>query len=205
MRYRLDRKNLDIKCVYDTNKYLVQSNHDDEFILLLQENYFSREELNIFFKNSLKEVINNYKCVDILKRLHDEGLYLLVAIKNISSQISYGKKCYCIYNNGEIIFLDGFGNQIIFKNQEDYRIYYTVVIKRIENKVKYPTLGEYIKELKNVEIMRKFKHHVKVNYNIEYYLYFGKEVRVYDKLNNIVNLNSYQLSAEIEDVQLESR
>ncbi|KEI07085.1 hypothetical protein ADU90_04780 [Clostridium botulinum] len=205
MRYRLDRKNLDVKCIYDTNKYLVQSNHEDEFILLLQENYFSQEELDIFFKNTLKEVINDYKAIDILKRLHDEGLYLLVAIKNISSQISYGKKCYCIYNNGEMIFLDGFGNQIIFKNQEDYKIYYTVVIKRIENIVKYPTLEEYIEELKNVKIMRKFRHHVKVKYNIEYYLYFGKEVRVCDKQDNIINLNSYELSAEIEDVELESK
>ncbi|AEB75952.1 hypothetical protein [Clostridium botulinum] len=205
MRYRLDRKNLDVKCIYDTNKYLVQSNHDDEFILLLQENYFSQEELDIFFKNTLKEVVNEYKAIDILKRLHDEGLYLLVAIKNISSEISYGKKCYCIYNNGEIIFLDGFGNQIIFKNQENYKIYYTVVIKRIENRVKYPTLEEYIEELKDVKIMRKFRHHVKVKYNIEYYLYFGKEVRVCDKQDNVINLNSYELSAEIEDVELESK
>ncbi|KEH97260.1 hypothetical protein [Clostridium botulinum] len=205
MRYRLDRKNLDVKCIYDTNKYLVQSNHDDEFILLLQENYFSQEELDIFFKNTLKEVVNEYKAIDILKRLHAEGLYLLVAIKNISSEISYGKKCYCIYNNGEIIFLDGFGNQIIFKNQENYKIYYTVVIKRIENRVKYPTLEEYIEELKDVKIMRKFRHHVKVKYNIEYYLYFGKEVRVCDKQDNVINLNSYELSAEIEDVELESK
>ncbi|MCD3298105.1 hypothetical protein, partial [Clostridium botulinum] len=146
-----------------------------------------------------------YKAIDILKRLHDEGLYLLVAIKNISSEISYGKKCYCIYNNGEIIFLDGFGNQIIFKNQENYKIYYTVVIKRIENRVKYPTLEEYIEELKDVKIMRKFRHHVKVKYNIEYYLYFGKEVRVCDKQDNVINLNSYELSAEIEDVELESK
>nr|WP_307905738.1 hypothetical protein [Clostridium botulinum] len=53
--------------------------------------------------------------------------------------------------------------------------------------------------------MRKFRHHVKVKYNIEYYLYFGKEVRVCDKQDNIINLNSYELSAEIEDVELESK
>jgi len=205
MRYYKDDDQLDVSSQYTINRYLNENKDSfiksDKFINIRVDDYFKKDDRIFYYRDiSFEEIFISNEFKELLLDLKNKKLCLGLNLKNERNNYD---NYYCSLKDDKIIFLDIFNNEIEFYDKSKCKISEIKVIRRFENKIKYPTLKEYIEQIKNVEILKAYKHKVLINES-SYYLImiFGDNIKIFNDLNEVITINEDDKNSPVTYVEL---
>jgi hypothetical protein len=205
MRFYKDDAELDISSQYTINKYLNENKcsfiKGDRFINIRVDNYLKKDDRIFYYRDiSFEEIFISSQFKQLLSDLKNKKLCLGLNLKN---ELNNYDTYYCSLKNNKVVFLDMFNNEFEFFNKNKYKISEIKVIKRFENKIKHPTLKEYIEQTKNIEILKAYKHKVLLT-DSSYHLIiiFGDTVKILNELNEIITIDEYDKNSPITHLEL---
>lgn len=212
MKYYKDVENLMSSCIYQTNTYIKNNGAKNdtkyENITICISDYLSIDDRKEFLNKSLKEIVEDGKFLNILKDLMKKDLKLELTIKCNKPEVR-DAVYLCCYDD-YIKFFDVYGNEIIFRDLECYSIHNIKVLKLFKNQLEKLKLKDYIEQIKDVEVMKYFKHTITISdeFDTQIYLVVGNECKTYsdyelEQVYSEEELNKL-LEYEIIDVNLDT-
>lgn len=206
MKTYIEKNDFDMLCTYKVNEYLRDNkpSEREKYIEIYIDDYNSLDNRTTFYNKSLKDVLCLSSFVEFIRSSELKNCMIKLMVNNLQKKNKTEVEIYyCENKNNEIVFFDEYNNEIKFCDKEKYIISKINMVKRIKNEIKYPTLQQYIDEVKSCEIMKAFKHCVNLE-NGEYIeIYFGSAVKTYLSNDEITEEDlEYYFDKEIRDVNL---
>lgn len=210
MIMRYDSKNIDVNvdatCRYSINKCLEDKkgylSTKDRYIYILISGYLTDVQRKIVFNKTLRELLVSQELIRLLQSLKEEGITLEIELLNSFAPNRKGF-FYLNFSNNLIEFYDEYNNNIKFDDKDSYKVVGVKTVKKIRNEIVYPTLEEYISHVKEIEVMKSFRHNIQLTNGDCIDLLFGNRCKAYrdDEVIENDEFNNY-LSLQIKYIDL---
>lgn len=189
MKHFID-KGLDISSSYEVNQYLKEYSSTlkgcDEIMLKVDDKVINDLKLK-FIKNNIATIADDNDFIEFMQQINKNHLCIEIVISNKNNDKTY----YCSYNQYDVMFFDEERNRIIFNAENVYTIKKIDVFKKIKNKLYYPRLREYLEQVKNIEVMKSFRHEIETINLGCLTITIGDDIK-YVKDNELVTFESIQ-------------